>query len=61
MAIETVMKQEEEKEEFKRPLTRKEAWDMAREKLSHESYIELRWLMLAANCIYYNPNNNKGA
>ena len=61
MAIKTVMKQEEEKEEFKRPLTRKEALDMVKEKYSHEVYIEMRWFMLAANCIYYNPNNNKGA
>mgnify|MGYP006971771124 FL=1 len=61
MAIETVMKQEEEQEELKRPLTRKEALDMVKEKYSHEVYIEMRWFMLAANCIYYNPNNNKGA
>ena len=57
MAIETVMKQEE----FKRPLTRKEALDMVKEKYSHEVYIEMRWFMLAANCIYYNPNEDQGA
>ena len=60
---------QEQQEEFERDLgyeewldqnnkslTVEEAWDMARDKLSHESYIELRWLMLAANCIYYKPN-----
>ena len=47
---------EEWLDENNTPLTIKEALDMAKEKLSHESYIEMRWFMLALNCIYYNPN-----
>ena len=34
---------------------------MVKEKYSHEVYIEMRWFMLAANCIYYNPNEDQGA
>jgi len=34
---------------------------MARENLSHETFIELMWYCFAANRVDYNPNKNKGA
>ena len=47
---------EEWLDQNKKPLTVKEALDMVKDKYSYEVYIEMRWYMLAANCIYYNPN-----
>ena len=38
-----------------------EIMDMARENLSHETFIELMWHCFAANRVDYNPNKNKGA
>ena len=47
---------EEWLDQNKKPLTVKEALDMVKDKYSYEVYIEMRWFMLATNCIYYNPN-----